>query len=639
MRNVFPTRPVVLFAAALLTLGAPALAQGGGAQPDSLYTRDHYSKAEYMVPMRDGVKLYTIVYTPKDTSAAWPFMLDRTPYGIPPYPLNDYKRVLGPSPEFDRDGYIFVYQDARGKFRSEGMFRVMNPYKPVKHGPQDVDESSDNYDTIDWLLSHIPHNNGRVGQWGISYPGWQTVMGLIAAHPALRASSPQSSPSDMFVGDDFHHNGAFRFMYTFNWLSGNARPRTAATTDRPAPFDYGTTDGYRFFLGTGTVARVNDLYFHDQVPTWNDFLQHPNYDAYWQDQNALKDLKGIKHAVLNVTGWFDQEDFYGPMSIFYTIDKENPGNQSTLVVGPWNHGGWGSGGGDSLGAVKFGSSTGEYFRKEVQLPFFQRYLKDKPVKALAKAIVFETGTNVWKTYDSWPPKTAVKRDLYLQADGKLSFSPPMATGAAYDSYVDDPAHPVPFTQEKRVTQGFLWMVEDQWFASTRPDVLTYETEPLTQPVTIAGPVLAKMRVSTSGTDADFIVKLIDVFPTNAGEVAGGGRAGGRGGGGDQRMRDYQMLVGAEVFRAKYRHSYTKPEPMVPDQVTPLEWDLRDKYHTFQAGHRIMVQVQSSWFPLIDRNPHKFMDIYAAKPSDFQKATERVYHSASQPSHLELKVLP
>jgi putative CocE/NonD family hydrolase len=639
MRHPFPLRPVVLVAAALLALDAPALAQGGGAQPDSLYTRDHYSKAEYMVPMRDGVKLYTIVYTPKDTSAAWPFMLDRTPYGIPPYPLSDYKRILGPSPEFDRDGYIFVYQDARGKFRSEGTFRVMNPYKPVKHGPQDVDESSDNYDTIDWMLKHIPHNNGRVGQWGISYPGWQTVMGLIAAHPALKASSPQSSPSDMFVGDDFHHNGAFRFMYTFNWLSGNARPRTAATTDRPAPFDYGTTDGYRFFLGTGTVARVNDLYFHDQVPTWNDFLQHPNYDAYWQDQNALKDLKGIKHAVLNVTGWFDQEDFYGPMSIFYTIDKENPGNQSTLVVGPWNHGGWGSGGGDSLGAVKFGSSTGEYFRKEVQLPFFQRYLKDKPVKALAKAIVFETGTNVWKTYDSWPPKTAVKRDLYLQADGKLSFSPPMATGAAYDSYVDDPAHPVPFTQEKRVTQGFLWMVEDQWFASTRPDVLTYETEPLTQPVTIAGPVLAKMRVSTSGTDADFIVKLIDVFPTNAGEVAGGGRAGGRGGGGDQRMRDYQMLVGAEVFRAKYRHSYTKPEPMVPDQVTPLEWDLRDKYHTFQAGHRIMVQVQSSWFPLIDRNPHKFMDIYAAKPSDFQKATERVYHSASQPSHLELKVLP
>jgi hypothetical protein len=572
-------------------------------------------------------------------------MLLRTPYGIPPYPLDEYKRVLGPSPEFDRDGYIFVYQDARGKFRSEGTFRVMNPYKPVKRGPKDVDESSDNYDTIDWLLKNIPHNNGRVGQWGISYPAWQTVMGMIAAHPALKASSPQSSPSDMFVGDDFHHNGAFRFMYTFNWLSGNARPRGAQTTDRPRPFDYGTTDAYHFFLDVGTVARINDLYFHNQVPTWNDFLEHPNYDAYWQDQNALKDLKGITPAVLNVTGWFDQEDFYGPMSIYYTIEKNNPNNKSTLVVGPWNHGGCGAGGGDSLGPVKFGSATGDYFRREVQLPFFQHYLKDRP-DTLPEAVVFETGTNVWKKYDSWPPRQAVKRSLYLQAGGKLAFSPPAAAGAAYDSYVDDPAHPVPFTTEKRPTQGFLWMVEDQWFASTRPDVLVYQSEPLEQDVTIAGPVIARMRVSTSGTDADFIVKLVDAYPDNlppasvtadaAVQQGAGGRFAARG---DQRMRNYQMLVGAEVFRAKYRHSYTKPEPMVPNQVTPLEWDLRDKYHTFQKGHRIMVQVQSSWFPLIDRNPHQFMDIYSAKPSDFHPATQRVYHSPEQPSRIELLVMP
>ncbi|MDB4875339.1 MAG: X-Pro dipeptidyl-peptidase [Gemmatimonadetes bacterium] len=629
MRSARLMRRLVRCAAPLVVFASTALAQRDGGQPDSLYTRQHYDKAEYMVPMRDGVKLYTIVYTPKDTSQAWPFMLLRTPYSIPPYALTDYKRVLGPSPEFDRDGYIFVYQDARGKFRSEGTFRVMNPYKPEKHGPKDVDESSDNYDTIGWLLGNIKHNNGRVGQWGISYPGWQTVMGMIAAHPALKASSPQSSPSDMYVGDDFHHNGAFRFMYTFNWLSGNARPRGAATTDRPKPFDYGTTDAYSFFLNVGTVGRINELYFHDQVPTWNDFLQHPNYDAYWKDQNALKDMKGVTHPVLNVTGWFDQEDFYGPMSIYYAIEKQNPKNQSTLVVGPWNHGGWGAGGGDSLGPVKFDSPTGDYFRTEVQLPFFQRYLKDKQVKPLAEAVVFESGTNVWKTYDSWPPKAAVKKELYLHAGGKLSFTPPAEAGAAaYDSYVDDPAHPVPYTQEKRPTQGFLWMVEDQWFASTRPDVLTYETEPLTENVTVAGPVLAKMRVSTSGTDADFIVKLVDVFPGDRGRA-----------GGDQRMRDYQMLVGAEVFRAKYRHSYSTPEPMVPDQVTPLEWDLRDKNHTFQKGHRIMVQVQSTWFPLIDRNPHQFMDIYAAKPSDFKKATQRIYRSATQPSHLELLVLP
>ena len=643
MRRPPSARVMVRLAAALVLTSSPALAQRDG-QPDSLYSRQHYDKAEYMVPMRDGVKLYTIVYTPKDTSQALPIMLLRTPYGIPPYALTDYRRVLGPSPEFDQDGFIFVYQDARGKFRSEGTFRVMNPYKPQKRGPQDVDESSDNYDTIDWVLKNIRHNNGRVGQWGISYPAWQTVMGMIAAHPALKAASPQSSPSDMFVGDDFHHNGAFRFMYTFNWLSGNARARGAQTTDRPRPFDYGTTDAYHFFLDIGTVARVNDLYFHDQVPTWNDFLLHPNYDAYWQDQNALKDLKGITPAVLNVTGWFDQEDFYGPMSIYYTIEKLNPGNKSTLVVGPWNHGGWGAGGGDSLGPVKFASPTGEYFRREVQLPFFRHYLKDAPGNPPPEAVVFETGTNVWKTYDSWPPKQVVKRALYLQPEGRLAFTAPTSGASAYDSYVDDPAHPVPFTTEKRPTQGFLWMVEDQWFASTRPDVLVYQTEPLTQDLTIAGPVIAKMRVSTSGTDADFIVKLVDVFPDNVpssavvadGGVQQGGRFGGRG---DQRMRNYQMLVGAEVFRAKYRHSYTKPEPMVPNQVTPLEWDLRDKYHTFQKGHRIMVQVQSSWFPLIDRNPHQFMDIYSAKPSDFHAATQRVYHSPAQPSHLELLVLP
>ena len=618
MTRASRVRPVALIAVGLIAL-CPRVASS----QDSLYTREHYNKASYMVPMRDGVKLYTIVYTAKDTSAKLPILLNRTPYSIPPYGLTEYRRVLGPSPEFDRDGYIVVYQDVRGKFRSEGNFRVMNPYERVKRGPQDVDESSDTYDTIEWLLKNIPRNNGRVGQWGISYPGWQTVMGMIAAHPALKASSPQASPSDMFIGDDFHHNGAFRLMYVFNWLSDNARPRTGLGTERSKPFDYGTADGYRFFMDIGTVGRVNDLYFHDQVPTWNDFLAHPNYDSYWQDQNALRDLKGISHPVLNVAGWFDQEDFYGPMSIYYTIEKENARNQSTLVVGPWNHGGWASSTGDSLGPVKWGSSTSHYFQREVQLPFFQRYLKDKSTTTLPEAVVFETGTNVWKSYDAWPPKSAVKRNLYLRADGKLSFSPPSETGAAFDSYVSDPAKPVPFTTERRPTQGYLWMVEDQRFASTRPDVLVYQTEPLTEDVTIAGPIMARMRVATSGTDTDFIVKLVDVFPGNDP---------------DRRMSDYQMLVGADVFRAKYRKSFTTPEPMVPNRVTPLEWNLQDKNHTFRKGHRIMVQVQSTWFPLIDRNPNQFMNIYKARPSDFRKATQQVHRSAMQPSLLEIQVL-
>jgi putative CocE/NonD family hydrolase len=413
-------------------------------------------------------------------------------------------------------------------------------------------------------------------------------------------------------------------MYVFNWLSGNARPRSGQSTERPRPFDYGTPDGYRFFMDIGTVGRVNDLYFHNQVPTWNDFLAHPNYDSYWQDQNALRDLKGITHPVLNVAGWFDQEDFYGPMSIYYTIEKENPRNQSTLVVGPWNHGGWAGTSGDSLGPVKWGSSTSQYFQREVQLPFFQHYLKDKGTSPLPEAVVFESGTNVWKQYDSWPPKSAVKRDLYLRADGKLSFAPPSDHGVAFDSYVSDPAKPVPFTMEHRPTQGYLWMVEDQRFASTRPDVLVYQTEPLTEDITIAGPVMARMRVATSGTDADFIVKLVDVFPGNDP---------------DRRMGDYQMLVGADVFRAKYRNSFSTPEPMVPNKVTPLEWNLQDKNHTFRKGHRIMVQVQSSWFPLIDRNPNRFMNIYEATPADFRKATQQVHRSAANPSHLELRVLP
>jgi hypothetical protein len=619
METLFRPRSLSLLAAALI-----ALVPQGAAGQDSLYSREHYDKAEYMVPMRDGVKLYTIVYTAKDTSVRLPILLNRTPYAIPPYGPTEFRRVLGPSAEFDREGYIVAYQDVRGKFRSEGEFRVMNPYKRNKQGPKEVDESSDTYDTIEWLLKNIPHNNGRVGQWGISYPGWQAVMGMIDAHPALKASSPQASPSDMFIGDDFHHNGAFRFMYVFNWLSGNARPRTAPGTERPRGFDYGTTDGYRFFMDIGTVGRVNDLYFHNQLPTWNDFLDHPNYDSYWQEQNALRDLKGISHPVLNVAGWFDQEDFYGPMSIYYTMEKENPRNQSTLVVGPWNHGGWASSSGDSLGPVKFGSSTSRYFQREVQLPFFQRYLKDMQTKPLPEAIVFETGSNVWRSYDAWPPKRAVTRKLYFQADGKLSFSPPRQTSAAFDSYVSDPAKAVPFTQERRPTQGYLWMVEDQRFASTRPDVLVYLTEPLTEDLTIAGPIMARLRVATSGTDTDFIVKLVDVFPGNDP---------------DPRMSDYQMLVGGDVFRAKYRNSFTTPQPMVPNKVTPLEWNLLDKNHTFRKGHRVMVQVQSTWFPLIDRNPNQFMNIYRAKPSDFRKATQQVHRSAAHPSHLEIQVLP
>ena len=604
---------------------APSLPQ------DSLYLREHYEKKDYMIPMRDGVKLFTIVYTPKDTAQKYPIMLFRTPYSIPPYGSSDYRSQLGPSPEFDRDGYIFVFQDVRGKYRSEGEFLVMKPYKPNKKGPQDTDESSDTYDTIEWLLKNLRGHNGRVGQWGISYPGWQTVMGMIDAHPALKASSPQASPSDMFIGDDFHHNGAFRLMYAFSWLAGNAQTRAGQTERLNRAFDYGTPDGYKFFLDVGTVSRINELYFQNRVPAWNEFMDHPNYDSYWQDQNALKDLKNIKHAILNVAGWFDAEDFYGPTSIYYTLERENPNNQSTLVVGPWLHGGWSSMDGESLGNIRFGSRTSLHYQKEVLFPFFSYHLKDRGPLNLPEAVVFETGKNVWKTYDRWPPQGVATKNLYFHDNGRLSFDQVTdSSPEAYDTYVSDPRKPVPFSAETRTTQGHLWMIEDQRFAASRPDVLVYQTDVLRENVTIAGPIIASIHVATTGTDSDYVVKLIDVYPSDAPDNQPNACS--------VKMGDFQMLLAGEVFRAKFRNSYSKPEPMTPDQPVKLEFDLRDRNHTFLKGHRIMVQLQSSWFPVIDRNPHKFVDIYRAAPADFQKATQKLYRSARLSSHIKLNLL-
>ncbi|MDQ3699202.1 MAG: CocE/NonD family hydrolase [Gemmatimonadota bacterium] len=613
-----------------LILVAHAATLRSDAQEAAFDVKQQYVKQDYMAPMRDGVKLFTIIYTPRDTTRTHPIILFRTPYSIRPYEPDAYRDVLGPSQEFDRDGYIFVFQDVRGKFRSEGEFEVMRPFKPVKRTPRDVDESSDTYDTIDWLLAQIPRHNGRVGMWGVSYPGWQTVMGMMNAHPALRAASPQASPSDMFIGDDFHHNGAFRLMYAFSWLAGNARSRTGQTTTRGGAFDYGTPDGYRFFMDAGAPARIDSLYFQGQVPAWNDFMQHPNYDDYWKNQNVLKDLGTVPPdlPILNVAGWFDAEDFYGPMSIYYTLEKLHPKNRSILAVGPWLHGGWNSMTGDRLGNINFGSETSRHFQTEIQFPFFQCHLKDRCGKPLAEANVFETGDNEWRSYETWPPKAVQQRRLYFRAHGKLSFDPPRAAGN--DDYVHDPARPVPFSAQTRTTQGHLWMIEDQRFAATRPDVLVYESELLTEDVTIAGPIVANLYASTSGTDADWVVKLIDVLPGNAPDhdpnPAG------------VRMGHFQMLLAGEVMRSKYRDSYEAPTPMVPGQVTHMEFDLRDRYHTFREGHRIMVQVQSSWFPVIDRNPGVFTDIYHAEPSAYRRTTQRVYRSPGQASHVMVHLL-
>ena len=469
-----------------------------------------------MISMRDGVKLFTQVYTPKDKNQKYPILLFRTPYSIGNYGANNYRHVLGPNNDFAREGFIFVYQDVRGKFKSDGEFVVMRAHKKEKRSQKDTDESSDTYDTIEWILNNIPNHNDRVGQWGISYPAFQTVMGMIDAHPALRASSPQASPSDMWIGDDFHHNGAFRLMYTFGWLSRNAQVRRSPTEKGAGGFDYGTPDGYKFFLELGPIANVNRKYFLFKVPTWNEYMEHGDYDEYWKNQNVLQNLDNIKHPILNVAGWFDAEDFYGPMSIYYEIEEKNPDNKSILVVGPWRHGGWARMDGDFLGDIQFDSTTSIFFRKKVEFPFFNYYLKDKGEMNLPEALVFLTGSNQWKSYKRWPPEEAVNKNLYFHPDGKLTFDLPLKeSDLDSDSFISDPAKPVPFSPRTLVSQGHNWMVEDQRFASRRPDVLVYQTDVLEEDITIAGPIIASLFVSTTGTDADWIVKLVDVYPGDA----------------------------------------------------------------------------------------------------------------------------
>ncbi|MEK6569752.1 MAG: CocE/NonD family hydrolase, partial [Bacteroidota bacterium] len=500
-------------------------------------------------------------------------------------------------------------------------------------GMSDTDVSSDTYDTIDWLVKNIPYNNGRVGLWGISYPGFQAAMGIIDAHPALKAASPQAPMADVFVGDDFHHNGAFFLAHAFAWLWGTAPARSnrEAIRARFVPPDLGTPDSYEFFVNVGPLPNVNTKYFKDQVPIWNEFMQHGAYDNYWKSRNVIPHLKNIKPAVMTVAGWFDSEDKYGAVNIYHKIEKENPDIKNIIVWGPWFHGGWARVDGDTLGNIRFGSKTSLWYRENVELPFFNYYLKDKGELTLPEVTAFMTGANEWKSYDQWPPKEGTPTNLYLLVNGKLSFSPPMEKSAnAFDSYVSDPSKPVPFTAQTTTFMGHLFMVEDQRFAWSRPDVLVYQSDVLPENVTIAGPVGVTLYASTTGTDCDWVVKLIDVYPGNAPDSVPNP--------GGVKMGGFQMMLAADVMRSKFRNSIEKPEPMVPKKTTKIEFELPDKLHRFLKGHKIMVQIQSTWFPLVDRNPGKFVDIYNAKETDFQKTTQRVYRSGKLSSHLRLNVL-
>ncbi len=592
----------------------------------------NYNKMERMVPMRDGVKLFTAIYTPKDTSKTWPIILYRTPYSIRNYGEDKFPKVkgFGPADNFAKDGYIFVYQDIRGTYKSEGEFEVIRPIRPDKSDPVATDESTDAWDTIDWALKNIPNNNGKVGQWGISYSGWTTVMGMVDPHPALVASSPQASPSDMFIGDDWHHNGAFRPMYAFSWMNYTAQTRKGTKEKRPEPFDYGTPWGYEFFLNAGPTSEYNKTFFGNRIPAWEDFIDHPNYDEFWQRQNALTQLGPVKHAILNVAGWFDAEDFYGPISIYQQIEKNTANNNSSIISGPWLHGGWRGMGGSYLGDIQFDSNTSEQYTRLVNR-FFKYYLKGEGSWNTPEAVMFETGANRWHEFQQWPPADVKEKKLYFQPNGKLSFEKPTSANRDEASvYLSDPNKPVPFSMKIVTRVGHTWMIDDQRHAFTRPDVLSFQTDVLSDDVTIAGPILAKLLVSTTGTDSDFFVKLIDVLPGDTPDPEPNPK--------NVKMGSYQMLVGVEVMRARYRDSFEKPEPMVPGEITPLTFNIWDKFHTFKKGHRIMVQVHSSWFPAYDRNPQQYMDIYQAKDGDYIKAMQKLYHSENAASHLVLPTL-
>jgi putative CocE/NonD family hydrolase len=600
-------------------------------QTDSAYIRQNYTKIEQLIPMRDGIKLFTAIYVPKDNSKKYPFLLNRTPYTVSPYGPDSYKTSLGPSPLFIKEGFIFVYQDVRGKWMSEGTFEDVRPHISNKKSNKDIDENSDTYDTIDWLIKNIPNNNGKAGIYGISYPGFYSTTSLPDAHPSLKAVSPQAPVTDWFAGDDFHHNGTlfladiFNFYYTF----GVPRPKPITPDKRPKPFNPPIKDHYRFFLELGPLKNITQKYYGDSIKFWNDVKAHTTYDAFWKARNITPHLTQVKPAVLVVGGFFDAEDLYGTLKTYKAIEKQNPSAKNNLVMGPWFHGGWARSTGASFGDIGFGQPTGTWYQQNIEFPFFMQYLKDAPEAKLAEANIFITGSNEWKKFNTWPPTDTENKTLYFQPGGKLSFTKPAITNS-FTEYESDPNSPVPDQggiQENRTRE---YMIDDQRFASRRPDVKVYQTAILTEDITLAGPLLANLVVSTTGTDADYIVKLIDVYPEDAKPIQPNAKG--------IVMGGYQMLVRGEVMRGKFRNSLEKPEPFTPGKITNVKYELPDVAHTFKKGHRIMVQVQNSWFPLVDRNPQKFMDIYQADAKDFQKATHRIYHDQKNASGLTVTVL-
>jgi putative CocE/NonD family hydrolase len=571
--------------------------------------------------MRDGVKLHAKIFAPGDQKEPLPFLMARTPYGTA-----DAQSRLESLGALTDEGYIFVIQDIRGKFGSEGVFVMQRPAR-APGDPETLDEGTDTYDTIEWLLQNVSPNNGRVGMFGVSYLGWTTIMGALEPHPALKAIAPQASPADMWLGDDFHHNGAFRLSYGFEYAFS-----LESGTDLKA-FAFDRYDTFGWYLALGPLANVNARFFQGKIPTWNDFVAHPDYDEFWRRQTMIPHIRDVKVPTLNVAGWWDQEDFYGPLAIYQALERHDARGMNHLVVGPWNHGGW-RGRGERLGPISFDSATGKFFREEIEAAWFAHYLKDKGALKLPEALTFEAGSNRWRRWDAWPPRADIEeRPLYFGADRTLSrVAPPAGTDAAFDSYVSDPAHPVPYRRQPIQATYFpggsqwgTWLVEDQRFVDRRADVLSWESEPLDADLTIAGEVTAHLFASTTGSDADWVVKLIDVYPEHNPE--------------NWELAGYQLMVSNEVFRGRYRKSFEKPEPITPGAVLDYSYSLHTQNYAFRKGHRVMVQVQSTWFPVIDRNPQTFVpNIFEAKEGDFRRATHRIYRSSKYPSHVSIPVV-
>ncbi len=581
-----------------------------------------YERQEILITMRDGIKLNTVIFSPKNNNEDLPFLFLRTPYGVSEYPAPDQMPY---TKDMADDKYIFVFQDIRGRYKSEGKFE-MQRFNRDKKNPAAIDESTDAYDTIDWLIKNIKNNNGKAGMYGVSYDGWTTIIGAVDPHPALKAVSEQASPSDMFLGDDFHHNGAFRLSYGFEY----AFMEEASKTDTLFPF--GVYDTYDWYLKLGSLANVNKKYFFNKLPSWNDFANHPNYDEFWQKQSLPYRLDSPRVYTMHVAGWWDQEDFYGPQKAYETLEKKDKEHKNFIVIGPWNHGGWAGGSGNKLGNIKFDTSTASDYRRDIQAKWFAYYLKGKGDGNFAEAFTFQTGSNQWKSYNNWPPAEAKKTNLYLHANGKLSFEKPDATETkAFDSYISDPSHPVPYRPrpiEETYGPGsrwYTWLLEDQRFVHNRPDVLSWETDTLKEDVTITGNLWAKLFAATSGTDADWIVKLIDVYPDQYEK--------------EPKMSGYQLMIANDVFRGRFRKNFSIPTPVVPNKVEAYSIDLHGINHVFKKGHKIMVQVQSTWFPIIDRNPQKYIpNIFEAKESDFIIADQKIYHSIQFQSYIEMSIV-